>query len=59
MFIVQAGEFIKSIGLIVQQLAYSHIGTFFVEVMTVFFTLSILGKLRYRENGGEYGTCTL
>ena len=52
MFIVQAGEFIKSMGLIVQQLAYSHIGTFFVEVMTVFFTLSILGKLRYRENGG-------
>lgn len=51
--LLQAANFIKSIGIVVNQLIGSnYLAAFFTMVMTVFFTLSILGKLSYRENGG-------
>lgn len=52
-FLLQAQEFIKMIGQIVSGLiSGTQIATFFSMVMTVFFTVKLIGVLRYRENGG-------
>lgn len=52
-FLLQATNFIKFIGTIVSDLIeMTPIATFFSTVMTVFFTVKLIGVLRYRENGG-------
>lgn len=52
-FLLQAREFILFIGQIVNGILTNYrFSMFFVMVMTVFFTLKVLCKLGYRENGG-------
>lgn len=52
-FLIQAKEFITFIGQIVSGLITgTAIATFFEIVMTIFFTIKLIGVLRYRENGG-------
>lgn len=52
-FLLQAQEFIKIIGQIVSDLITdTQIATFLFMVMNVFFTIKLIGVLRYRENGG-------
>lgn len=49
----QAGAFIQIVGsTVLSMIQGNEIWDFLITVMTVFFTLSIIGKLSYQENGG-------
>lgn len=52
-FLTQAAYFIQCVGGIVASIIQGNpLSNLLVTVFTVFCTLKVLGKLRYRENGG-------
>lgn len=52
-FFTEAASFIQYMGGIVASVLFDNpLSILFETVLAVFFTLKILGKLRYRENGG-------